>query len=46
MAARQGKVIQHGSGNLKPSMRKAEKAARRSQKRAGERAWKKREAQS
>jgi hypothetical protein len=38
---KQGKFLQHGSGNLKPSMRKAEKAARRSQKRAAERRAKK-----
>jgi hypothetical protein len=39
-----GKFLQHGSGNLKPSQRKAEKAARRSQKRAASRRWKKEEA--
>jgi hypothetical protein len=38
---KRGKFILHGSGNLKSSMRKAEKAARRSQKRASDRAWKK-----
>jgi len=36
-----GKFIQHGSGSLRPSQRKAEKAARRSQKRASERQWRK-----
>lgn len=36
---RSGKQIQHGSGNLRRSMRKAEKAARRSQKRADNRTW-------
>ena len=38
--ARYGKYIQYGTGNLRPSQRKAEKAARRSQKRAGNRDWK------
>lgn len=38
---RRGKALQIGGGSLRPSQRKAEKAARRSQKRASERAWKK-----
>ena len=36
---RKGKHIQFGTGSLRPSQRKAEKAARRSQKRADERRW-------
>lgn len=36
---RKGKVIMFGGGSLRPSQRRAEKVARRSQKRADERAW-------
>lgn len=39
--ARRGKQLQIGGGSLRPSQRKAEKAARRSVKRAENRAWKK-----
>lgn len=38
---KRGKHIQSSGGSLSPSMRKEEKAARRSQKRASNRAWKK-----
>lgn len=38
--AKPGKFHQTGGGSLRPSQRKAEKAARRSQKRANERRWK------
>jgi hypothetical protein len=38
---KQGKFEQNGTGNFRKRHRKSEKAARRSQKRASERAWKK-----
>lgn len=38
---KRGKYLQVASGSRRPSQAKAEKAARRSRKRAAERAWRK-----
>lgn len=43
---RKGKVILFGGGSLRPAQRRAERAARRSQKRAGEREWRAHEARA